>query len=275
LQVPGPAGAARSLLVQNATGAGGDAGSCPERDRVIEFTRKPARAAFDDRRAPFACERSRRPASPPTLPPLLSRFGVLPGVVEYMTMQPDFSRASDAELLARTAGEAAAFREVYRRHERIVVAFLARRTGDAELTADLTAETFAIALLHAGRFRGELGDSALGWLLGIARHAWLHSVERKRTERSACQRLGMELSISDASLERVEALIDAEHPDNPLLALLAGLPPDQRDAVRAHVLEERPYNELAAELDASPATLRQRVSRGLAYLRAAISEETP
>jgi RNA polymerase sigma factor (sigma-70 family) len=200
---------------------------------------------------------------------------VLSGVLEYMGLEPDFSRVSDAELLARTASEPAAFREVYRRHERIVVAFLARRTGDAELTADLTAETFATALLHAGRFRDELGDSALGWLLGIARHAWLHGLERKQSERSACQRLGIELSISDASLERIEAFIDAAQPDNPLLALLAALPAEQRDAVRAHVLDERSYRELADELQVSPATLRQRVSRGLAHLRAAINEETP
>jgi RNA polymerase sigma-70 factor (ECF subfamily) len=191
-----------------------------------------------------------------------------------MGLEPDFSEASDADLLARAADEPRAFREDDRRHERIVVAFLARRTGDADLTADLTAETFATALLYARRFRSELGDSAVGWLLGIARHAWLHSVERKRTERSACRRLGMQLAISDASLERFEAFIDADHPDNPVLALLAELPPEQRDAVRAHVLDERPYGELAAELDASPATLRQRVSRGLAHLRAAINEET-
>ena len=102
---------------------------------------------------------------------------------------------------------------------------------------------------------------------------WLHGLERNRSERSACRRLGIELSISDASLERVEAFIDAEHPDNPLLALLAALPPEQRDAVRAHVLEERPYRELADELKVGPATLRQRVSRGLAHLRDAINEE--
>ena len=200
---------------------------------------------------------------------------MLSGVLKYMGVEPDFSRASDAELLGRVDAEPEAFREVYRRHERVVVAFLARRTGDAELTADLTAETFATALLHARRFRGDLGDSAVGWLLGIARHAWLHGLERKRTERSACQRLGMQVSISDASLERVEAFIDAAHPDSPLLALLAELPPEQRDAVRAHVLDERPYRELADELKINPATVRQRVSRGLAHLRAAIKEETP
>jgi RNA polymerase sigma-70 factor (ECF subfamily) len=192
-----------------------------------------------------------------------------------MALELDLVGASDAELLARTATEPDAFRELYRRHERIVVAFLARRTGDAELTADLTAETFATALLRADRFRRELGDSAVGWLLGIARHAWLHSLERKRSERSACQRLGIELSLSDESLERVEAFIDADDPDNPVLALLAELPPEQREAVRAHVLDDRTYRELAGDLHISAGTLRQRVSRGLAQLRAAIKEEIP
>lgn len=187
----------------------------------------------------------------------------------------DLRRASDGELLRRCAAEPEAFREIYSRHERIVVAFLARRTRDAETAADLTAETFARALLNAGRFRAEGDEPAIGWLLGIARHTWLHTLERGRAERSACERLGIELPrMSDASLERIEAFIDAEHPDSPLLALLAALPEQQREAVRAHVLEERPYDEVADYLGVSQETVRQRVSRGLSRLRSTLKEET-
>ena len=74
-------------------------------------------------------------------------------------------------------------------------------------------------------------------------------------------------------LKRVEALIDAEHPDNPILSLLDELPPAQREAVRAHVLEERPYAEIASDWRVDEPTLRQRVSRGLARLRATINQE--
>jgi RNA polymerase sigma factor (sigma-70 family) len=73
--------------------------------------------------------------------------------------------------------------------------------------------------------------------------------------------------VGDASLERVEALIDAADPTNPLLAALAALPETQREAVRAHVLDEQPYAELAQRLGIPEATVRQRVSRGLARLR--------
>ena len=48
--------------------------------------------------------------------------------------------------------------------------------------------------------------------------------------------------------------------------LLAGLPADQRDAVSAHVLDDRPYREIAADNQTSEAVIRERVSRGLAAL---------
>ena len=45
------------------------------------------------------------------------------------------------------------------------------------------------------------------------------------------------------------------------------LAPEQRDAVRAHVIDERPYGEIAGELETSEAVVRKRVSRGLAAMR--------
>lgn len=181
---------------------------------------------------------------------------------------------TDGELLASARRDPLAFGELYVRHEPIVAGYLQRRTRNSELTADLTAETFATALLHAGRFRDD-GAPAIGWLLGIARHALLRTVEKDRTESRARRRLGVEaIAYSDASLERVEALVDASDPENPLMRALAALPPQQAAAIRAHVLDERPYEEIARELDVPAATLRQRVSRGLARMRTTLKEES-
>jgi RNA polymerase sigma-70 factor (ECF subfamily) len=41
----------------------------------------------------------------------------------------------------------------------------------------------------------------------------------------------------------------------------------------AHVVDEQPYSEIAAEMECSEAVVRQRVSRGLTELRARYSEE--
>ena len=49
--------------------------------------------------------------------------------------------------------------------------------------------------------------------------------------------------------------------------MVEDLPPDQRDAIRAHVLDERDYREIATSQRLSEATVRKRVSRGLQVLR--------
>lgn len=72
----------------------------------------------------------------------------------------------------------------------------------------------------------------------------------------------------------MEALADAQRSADVLARLLAALPPDQHAAVRARVLEERGYDEIAAELECSTAVVRQRVSRGLSTLRTHLTEES-
>ena len=57
------------------------------------------------------------------------------------------------------------------------------------------------------------------------------------------------------------------------MRLLDALPPDQREAVRARVLEDLDYRELGARLHVSPAVARKRVSRGLSTLRRRIQHE--
>ena len=78
------------------------------------------------------------------------------------------------------------------------------------------------------------------------------------------------IELTDEMLERVEAIVDAE-----VDVALAALPDDQSVAVRACVLEERGYDEIAAAERVSEPTARQRVSRGLAALRARLRSQEP
>ena len=52
----------------------------------------------------------------------------------------------------------------------------------------------------------------------------------------------------------------------------AALPASQRDAVRARVLHEQSYTEIAATHNTTEANVRQRVTRGLARLRRRMEE---
>ena len=171
-------------------------------------------------------------------------------------MQP--TGRTDEDLLS--ARDATSFELFYLRHVDALLGFFARRTGDPELAADLASETFAAALAHRRRFKPAAG-SASAWLFGIAAHKLADAQRKGYAERRMCRKLGMErIDLTDADIAHIEALAESG-------ALLAGLPADQEFAVRAHVIEERGYGEIAGELQTSEAVVRKRVSRGLATAR--------
>src|SRR3954470_9786039 len=171
------------------------------------------------------------------------------------------SDVSDEGLLG--ARDAASFERFYCRHAEPLLGFFARRTGDPELAADLCAETFAAALASRRRYRPELGN-ATGWLYGIASKKLADAQRRGYAERRARRRLGMErIDLSDDDIARIESLGEAEH----ATLLVDDLAADQREAIVAHVVDERSYEEIASELHTSEAVVRKRVSRGLATVR--------
>ena len=178
----------------------------------------------------------------------------------------------DQLLEAFVKGDPDAFVTFYRRHLASVLAFFLRRTGDPELTADLTAEVFAAALLSARRYQpGE--KPAVAWLLGIAGHKLTDSRRRGRVEVRARKRLALEpLVIEDEDIARIDQLAAAADREARLEAAVQELPEAQRDAVLARVVEERPYTEIAERMACSEMVVRQRVSRGLRTLRTQMEE---
>jgi RNA polymerase sigma factor (sigma-70 family) len=184
-----------------------------------------------------------------------------------------WSRATDAELLAATGSDPEAFGEFYDRYETAVVGYLLRRTADVELAIDLAGEAFATALQSANRYRPgpKDGDSAAPWLFTIAQNKLIDARRRGQVENRARRRLGLRGTIEydDEALARIESM--GSQPGW-VTELLERLPDDQREAVRARILDERPYGEIAGELQTSELVVRKRVSRGLAALRKSLEE---
>lgn len=181
-------------------------------------------------------------------------------------------QADDVDLLRAAArGDDRAFAEFYRRWLPLVSGYHLRRTRSRELAFDLTAETFAAIVAEIRRFDPERGAPAR-WLFEIAEHKLLDSRRRARVESSARSRLRLEpIELEDRDLERVEELASLTNAGQ-LDRLLAGLPAPQRDAVRARVLDERSYPEIADDMACSVAVVRQRVHRGLSRLRERLKE---
>jgi RNA polymerase sigma factor (sigma-70 family) len=181
-------------------------------------------------------------------------------------------RLSDADLLARARSDVEAFALFYRRHADWVLRFAARRTRSAEHSADLAAEVFAAAFLSAERFRSARPTGeANQWLFGILLHKLAGFERRGAVERRARERLRLQTpTMSQLDFDRY---VSQDGDDRGILGALERLPRDQRDAVRARVIEELPYEQVAARLQISSASARKRVSRGLATLRTELGKE--
>jgi RNA polymerase sigma factor (sigma-70 family) len=175
---------------------------------------------------------------------------------------------TDDDLLSATPRDPAAFGELYRRHVHALAGYFVRRTGNAEMAADLTAETFARALRHARRFDPAKGPAA-AWLYGIARRQLADALTRGRVDDLARRRLGVpRIELDDESISAIEASAGY-----PIAQLLHELPADQRLAIEARVLEERGYGDIATAAGVPEAAIRKRVSRGLAAMRERLGEE--
>lgn len=167
---------------------------------------------------------------------------------------------SDEDLLL--SGDPEDFGRFYDRYVDMLLGYFARRVTDPEVAADLTAETFAAALVARRRFR-RAATPAVAWLFGIAQHKLTDYRRRGAAEDRMRRRLGMErLPVADDDAEMI-ALLGRDA----AWQLIDELPPDQREAVRAHVLDDRAYGEIALAADTSEAVVRKRVSRGLGALR--------
>jgi RNA polymerase sigma factor (sigma-70 family) len=178
-------------------------------------------------------------------------------------------RPTDLELLrAARAGDGQAFGTFYRRRRTLVLAYVGQRVRNPEAAADLLAETFAAALgavLDGGR---DLPEEPVAWLMTIARNKLTDSMRRGQVEQAARRRLAMApLAVDDGDLRRIEELIDA---GDVAVELAELLPREQFAALRARILDEQDYPEIASRLRCSEAVVRKRVSRALQTLRGAM-----
>jgi RNA polymerase sigma-70 factor (ECF subfamily) len=176
---------------------------------------------------------------------------------------------SDEELLTASARRADLFVAFYDRVLPGLLAYFARRTFDAQVAADLTAETLADAYAARRRFRDRGPGSASAWLYTIATRKLGRYLRRRRVDDAARRRLSMErIELAPDDVQRIEALIDFEHIGREVREAFDALRTDQREALRLRVIEGLPYHDVARELGCSEETARARVSRGLRRLAA-------
>jgi RNA polymerase sigma-70 factor (ECF subfamily) len=174
----------------------------------------------------------------------------------------EWSTQTDAALLL--SGEREAFGVFYDRHVQAVMRYHLLRTACVHTAADLTADTFAQALVSQDKYRDPGGGDADGWLFVIARRQFQRLLRRRRAEARAVHRLGMMVpTVDDDSYERIDELVDFKQLRPRIERSLAELPPAWAAAVTLRVIDGLSYPTVAAQLGCSEQAARVKVCRAL------------
>jgi RNA polymerase sigma factor (sigma-70 family) len=176
------------------------------------------------------------------------------------------SRASGTRARDPADGAAAEFERLYRANVDAVTAYFARRSVDPHLVADLTADTFVMAITSFGSFDPGKG-SARAWVFGIARHVYAAHCEAYGQQQDRLRRLAGRRDLEPDQVEELLDRIDAERAGRDLVAGLGVLPDRDRALVELVDLAGLPPTEAAAVLGVTPGAARMRLMRARALLR--------
>jgi RNA polymerase sigma factor (sigma-70 family) len=176
---------------------------------------------------------------------------------------------TDAALVAAVAvGEMGALRELYERHGAWLHARLLRRCNDPVVVVEVVQDTFVALWKDARRFRndGEVG----AWLWGIA---FRRMVSRLRSRKDTV--LFPEWGVAAMPQQALpsaedEVLLGVEYGD--LAAALRRLSPEFRSVVQAVVLDGLTTKEAGRLLGVRENTVKSRLHRAKAQLRATLTE---
>jgi RNA polymerase sigma-70 factor (ECF subfamily) len=184
-------------------------------------------------------------------------------------LPPHVAGTTGRALLPLSLNDADAFADFYGAYVGRVSVFFVKRVFDTEIAVDLTAEAFAIALERRRQFRGTSSEEEQGWLFAIARSLLQAYWRKGQIEQAAVRRLGLErLPLTDDDIRFLHDRSGLESLRDRLAEALTTVRPDQAAAVRARVIEEREYADIAADFGTTQDVIRARVSRGLKTMHA-------
>lgn len=153
------------------------------------------------------------------------------------------------------AGNKDAFGALFARYRAPVWGWLARRTGDRELSAELYQESFLRIWRSAHTYR--TGQPVKPWVYRIA-----GNVARDRFRRESRRVDTVEIDTERAASDSVDPMSGVD-----LERAIASLPDTLREAFLLGAVQGLDHNEVAEALDITPANARRRISRARAQLR--------
>ena len=161
--------------------------------------------------------------------------------------------------------------DIVRTHSARVYRLAYRLTGNPHDAEDLTQEVFVRVFRSLSSYTPGTFE---GWLHRITTNLFLDWARRK--QRIRFEGLADEMAHRLPGSEPTPAeAFDDNHLDDDVQAALKALPPEYRAAVVLCDIEGFSYEEIAATLGVKLGTVRSRIHRGRAQLRAALEHRRP
>jgi RNA polymerase sigma factor (sigma-70 family) len=161
--------------------------------------------------------------------------------------------------------------ELVRDHGARVYRLAYRLTGNPHDAEDLTQDVFVRVFRSLHRFQPGTFE---GWLHRITTNLFLDGARRRQKIRFDGLGEGSDERLPSAWPSPSEQLADADL-DHDVAAALSALPPEFRAAVVLCDIEGLTYEEISEVLDIKIGTVRSRIHRGRAQLRAALAHRRP
>lgn len=177
---------------------------------------------------------------------------------------------SDEELIkAFLAGDHAAFEELVRRYESLVMNMAYRLLGNRSDAADVTQEVFILLLRKLGSFRGEAKFST--WLYRVSLNACHDYARRLRRHVSISESPGddlpeLEERLADDGLESPETSLERAEVRKTVQEAIGRLPYKFREIIFLHDISGHDYKEVATILDINLGTVKSRLNRARSRL---------
>lgn len=172
----------------------------------------------------------------------------------------------DDELAARCrAGDADAFAEVYARCERPLYRYAYHLLGSREDADDAKQETFLRAWQSIRGFKGEC--SLHVWLLRICANVCRDRMKARHGKWDSRLEEGKCVDTPDSSGTDPQFSLERSFEQEALWTAIRGLPPGHRELIVLREMEELSYDEIAAALRCSIASVKVRLFRARKLLK--------
>ena len=188
---------------------------------------------------------------------------------------------SEAQFVARlVAHDESAFNELVTAYERRVFALVYRMLGRRAEAEDLAQEVFVQVFKNIGQFRGESKLST--WIYKIAvnlcKNRSMYLYRRHDGRQVNVDEIGERAAfasakgVSVAGLSQPDELVEGMQLENVIKDAIAKVDPEFRAVMILRDVEELSYDEIVAVTGIPEGTVKSRLSRGRAQLRALVEK---